>query len=64
MGAWLAEHVIELVGMIGAVGASYVALRADLAALHIRLELLTKDVDNNRDRLDKIMGGSRFRDSR
>lgn len=57
---------VALIVALGTLGGVYAAIRADLAGLHARIELLREDHAEMRARLDRMVErslSSRYRDS-
>lgn len=49
------DWVLQLIGMAGAGVAVYAAIRADLAALHVKADAATKSADHAHQRLDNLL---------
>lgn len=54
-GATVPDLLVQIVTVLFVGGAAYGAIRADLRAMHQRIERVSEDVDRVADRVDKIL---------
>ncbi len=53
------EWVFQLVGMAGTAAGIYAAIKADLAALHVKADMAAKSADQAHQRIDSLLNAQR-----